>query len=481
MSEFESQKIQLIPFTPPTEWEAQGERLGIKILISSDRLRAYLSLASPQHPQTIGEFLEKCGIKSPLLLEALHDPKVMTEVILQHKPYLFADNTMFLTPVPDVDFHELTPVFNEYIRKRFLEGAEKARLAFTNVRAGQVVFTRFPVEQLEELEATRDVFGTLRAEKRTLIKIKLGSGLVENEDGSVQALENGYLDFNDSAVQVHNKLIIRTLSDWSREALDFVGAVEIGQNVIANFDVKAEGSIVLEGSLEEASLESGDTITLGGGIIGKPEGHTSVKAKTLIKGRYVNNATVFCEHDIELPKGSYHSTIHCYGKLTIEGGPVVGGQAYGANGVLANELGGSSGVKTFVGAGFCTPIPMSLDQLINEREIKKVDMAEWIEKVKPILAAKAQPGGLSDRALAQLKEMLDTITSIKRRIEELGAWIDSHDREACEMARIEVKGEIFPGVTIMINNVSALIQEKMSRVSFRFDPASNAIRARKLK
>ena len=271
------------------------------------------------------------------------------------------------------------------------------------------------------------------------------------------------------------------MSDWSRTALDFVGSVEIGQNVLANFDIKAEGNITLESSLEEASLEAGDTITLGGGIIGKPEGHTSVRAKNGIKGRYVNNASVFCEHDIDLPKGSYHSTIHCYGKLNIEGGPVVGGQVYGAHGVLANELGGSSGVKTFVGAGFCTPIPMSLDQIQNEREIKKVDMAEWIEKAKPILAARAQPGGLSDRALLQLKEMLETITALKQSIEELGIWIESHDREACELARIEVKGDVFPGVTVMINNVSALIQEKMSRVSFRFDPASNAIRARKLK
>ena len=106
------------------------------------------------------------------------------------------------------------------------------------------------------------VAGKMLGEK----KYKIGTGLVpatENNYIYVAQTEGALQVTTDFKISVENKVVIKKDVDLNTGNLNINGTIEIGGSILPGFIVKATGSIIVNQSIEDATVEAGGDIIVG--------------------------------------------------------------------------------------------------------------------------------------------------------------------------------------------------------------------------
>ncbi len=204
--------------------------------------------------------------------------------------------------------------------------------------------------------------------------LELGENVTkeELEDGTIviRASIEGELLSNGKKLDIVSTHTVKGDVDLSVGNIRFPGSVLIGGTVRAGFIVIATGDIKIAGSVEGALLSSDGDIVIQGGV--KGAGKAVLRSKQNIISPFVELATVLSVGNVVLKSALVRSRIKCNGRITFQGdqGRIVGGQIRARDGIEAESLGSSRGVRTHISFGQDYLIGDLIEK--EEKEVEKI-------------------------------------------------------------------------------------------------------------
>lgn len=205
-----------------------------------------------------------------------------------------------------------------------------------------------PVEGADGLK----VDGTpIKAKSVRSAKVAKGLNTRLNEEGTeLQAAVTGHLEFHRDAFQVQPVLEVPGDVDYSTGNINFPGDVHIKGNVREGFSVKAEGSVVVDGLVEAATVEAQGDLLITCGVVG--DNHAILRSGGSIRTKYLENCEIYAENCV-YADCIVTSHVFCDGSVSTMSGPgsIIGGNLTIGECLLARTLGARSGRETELSLG----------------------------------------------------------------------------------------------------------------------------------
>lgn len=242
----------------------------------------------------------------------------------------------------------------------------------------------------------------------------------------------------------------------------FDGTLRVSGDIRTGMSVKVTGDVLVEGTIEAATIEAGGSIVVKGGIIGKSEtGHAepsgtisraSVRCQGAVQARFIENAVVEAGTEVAVESGIRQSDVAAGERIVVGGtsgmGSISGGRSRALLGVRAAVLGAPAGSATIVQVGLNPYADAQRAALEAERR----RLLEEQNKVKQLVAFFAKHperavGDLREKARATLFKSSSDLFELDAKIAELGTQMNP-----AADAVIEAGRRIHGGVTLQVGN-----------------------------
>lgn len=223
-----------------------------------------------------------------------------------------------------------------------------------NIHTGEVICDI--IAPVDGTDGMRVDGKTITAKKGKNPKIPKGRNTSLSEDGMhLIADKDGEILFKDNVFNVNELLTIAHDVDNASGNINFAGDVLIKGDVREGFEVKAEGNITIEGTVEGATVISAGNVIIKRGMTGGGKG--VIKADGMLRCIYLENCNVYAKGNIEVDQVMY-SEVSSDSDIIISGkkGSVTGGKIVAGRGITANVIGAANNpcLKTEIVIG-CTP------------------------------------------------------------------------------------------------------------------------------
>jgi len=194
-------------------------------------------------------------------------------------------------------------------------------------------------------------------------KIHAGGNVKAQGDTFVAAV-GGMVSLAADTLEVRKVLVLN--EDVTRQGgpVEFDGDVRVKSTVCSGAVIKATGNIVLDGAVEDASIEStGGDIRLRRGVAGRNRGR--IVAEGSVTARFAENVTIQAGGDIVIEVGSIRSLLTAEGEIlvTTGRGQLFGGVAVAGGDIKVKRLGVASGLATELVLGLSREDMASLSEL----------------------------------------------------------------------------------------------------------------------
>lgn len=332
-------------------------------------------------------------------------------------------------------------------------------------RKGDVLARIIPADEGDYGE---DVIGN-KIKPREVHKqvLKYGNNIQMSEDRlSISSMVNGHVMLVEDKVFVSDVYEVENV-DISTGNIDFEGSVQVNGNVASNFEVKAKGNVIINGVVEGARIYAEGNIIIARGMNGMSKG--ILKAGGNIVAKFLENANASAEGYIST-ESILHSDVSAGTEITVSGkrGFITGGRIHAGNKVTVKNLGAVMGASTIVEVGVNPQIKMQYMQTQKEvAEIIKV-----IKSVQPVIAnfteKKAKGARFSTDQVNYVKGAIKTLTEKKAELEQKNSLMKELQLmfDPTKKAEIVITGEVYPGTTLIIGDVSRMIQSSFKYCRF---------------
>lgn len=199
-----------------------------------------------------------------------------------------------------------------------------------------------------------------------------------SEDGMhLIATRTGHLEFANDAFHVRALLEIKGDVDYSTGNLDFEGDIHIHGDVREGFEVKASGTVTIDGLVEAATIEAGGDLVISRGVVG--DHRAMLRSKGCVRVKYLENCVLYAGKNVY---ADCIMTSHIFSDdgitVTSGRGSVIGGSLTAAHTIHARMVGAQSGRKTELTLGALPYIQTELQTVEEElavlrKEISKLD------------------------------------------------------------------------------------------------------------
>jgi len=274
---------------------------------------------------------------------------------------------------------------------------------------------------------------------------------------------------SDGTVEVSPKCSIDGDIDHSTGDIEIKGDLTIDGDIRSGFKVSASGNIDIGGTVEEATVIAGGSVTVKGGFVG--EGGGLIKAGGDVFIKFINRQKVVSEGNIEIYEEARGARLSTGGTLLINKGKgiLVGGEVRAATAMEVNTLGSPQNVNTLV-------IVADTSKLIEkiatrQKEIEGLnEKMEEISKKTSFLIKKKKKVGLNEQE-EQLFRKLDklsadiemTIETLRKEIKEAETVIDGLKKSAY----LKVANKTYPGVTMKIAGAVKFYENEREATTFK--------------
>lgn len=289
--------------------------------------------------------------------------------------------------------------------------------------------------------------------------LKFGRNIDLSEDRlSIRSAVDGHVSLVDDKVFVSDVYVVENV-DVSTGNLNFEGSIQVNGDVMANFEVKAGGNIIVNGLVEGAKIFAGGNIIIAKGVNGMSKGY--LKAGGDIMAKFLENARVVAGGFVE-SEAILHSKVSAGTEVRVEGrkGIIVGGYVQAGQKVSAKVIGASMGAATILETGVNPLLKTQytrMQKLVADQEktIKNAEviLATFKEKIKKgiqfnesqVKYMKSVAKLVEDKT-AEMRQMTD-------RMEKMRAMMETQ-----KLSEIIVNNEIYPSTTLIIGDASKTIQ-----------------------
>lgn len=438
----------------------------MKLVVSQDEMRVICRFYPPStdggrmDAQEIIKDLQYRGIRAGIdqeqILLFLKERLYCTDYVLAEgdAPQLGHDATItyyFPTDVTlkpkknedgSVDYHELGTI--------------------SHVRAGDLLASLTPEDPGK---SGRNVFGQeIKPPNVKKLKLSFGHNITLSEDGTkIYSDITGHASLVDDKVFVSDIYEVPADVDNSIGNIDYQGNVYVRGNVKGGFRIMAHGDIIVDGVVEDASLQAGGQIIVKRGIHGKMKGVLQAAGNVVCK--FIENATVISGGYIEAD-AILHSQVSAATEILVSGkkGFITGGVIRAGSLVEATTIGSEMGAATRIEVG----MDPAKKERYNEIQKNMLQLNRDLEQLKPILTTYSQKlsaGEVLGKDKVQYVQQLAVLVQSKQK--ELGEFQEEYERLHLEItqssdARVKVRKSIYSGVTVGISDVSITLREERS-------------------
>jgi len=296
-----------------------------------------------------------------------------------------------------------------------------------------------------------------REQKRRVLKH--GKNIQLSEDGlSISSMVDGHVMLVDNDVFVSDVYTVENV-DTSTGNIEYSGSVQINGNVASNYVVSASGNVIINGVVEGAQITAGGNIIIARGVNGMGKG--VLKAGGNVVAKFIENATVEAKGYVNA--GSIlHSNVNAGTEIEVEGkrGFITGGHVQAGNQITVKTLGAPMGASTVVEVGVDPKIKIAYTQL--QKEV--TELVKVLKNGQAVIANFAEKRAKGVRfSEDQIKYVRDIAQKLEGQKVELAAKSKEMEdyRQHFDLqtrAKVVVKGEVHPGTTIIIGELSMVVQ-----------------------
>ncbi|MBQ7934533.1 MAG: DUF342 domain-containing protein [Lachnospiraceae bacterium] len=297
--------------------------------------------------------------------------------------------------------------------------------------------------------------------------LKFANNIELSEDRlSIRSKVNGHVMLVDDKVFVSDVYEVENV-DISTGNIDFEGSVQINGNVASNFVVKAGGNVIINGVVEGAYVKAGGNIIIARGMNGMSKG--TLEADGDIVAKFIENATVTAGGYVHT-EAILHSHVTAGTEIEVTGkkGFITGGHVQAYNRIQVKTLGATLGTSTIVEVGINPQVKQEYIDL--QKDIGEV--AKVIKSTQPIISnfleKKAKGARFTEDQVKYIKNMAVLLETKKKELAEknkrmlsLQSMIDLQRK-----AEVVVQGVVYGGTTIIIGDVSTVLQSSYQYCKF---------------
>lgn len=305
-----------------------------------------------------------------------------------------------------------------------------------------------------------DVLGN-RIKPREVKKanLKYSNNIELSEDRmSITSKVNGHVMLVENKVFVSDVYEVENV-DLSTGNIEFEGSVQVNGNVTSNCVVKAGGNVIINGIVEGAHIWAGGNIIIARGMNGMTKG--TLQAGGNIVAKFLENTKA--QADGYINAGSIlHSDAIAGTEIVVSGkrGFITGGHVQATKRIEVKTLGAVLGAPTVVEVGVSPKIKAEYAQL--QKEVK--DIVREIKNAQPVITnfteKRAKGVRFSEEQLKYVKQTAELLKAKKEELETKSSMMQELQLafDPKEKACVKVTGEVYPGTTIIIGDVSMNVQ-----------------------
>ncbi len=353
-----------------------------------------------------------------------------------------------------IDFHE---------RRRFTRVASGERIALWRPAVEGQPGRGVDGSRIEPPPVSQVPFA--RGENVELVPVADGGLEIRATLEGVTSLERG------NRVAVTDVLRVEGDVDYSVGNIETSGMVVIRGSVRSSFTVRAGRGITIQGTIEDAIVETGGDLRVGRGILGGEFGHVKVGGNLQL--HHAQNARIECAGDVDFGDADLGSTIRCGGELrAVEShGRLSGGDYEAVGGVVARELGPALGAPPRLRVG----VDGALEDHIVELEMRLAALDE--HDAEDALVYQGQETLSRERA-AELRKRIAQRFEVRSALAELRERRAAFDAERVEPVQptITVQKALYAGVRLVLRGARLEIHDQLGPRRFVFDREEFALR-----
>ena len=306
--------------------------------------------------------------------------------------------------------------------------------------------------------------------------LEFGHNIEISEDRrKITSMVDGHVSMVDTKVFVSDVYEVENV-DLSTGNIDFEGSVQVKGNVSSNFSIRAGGNVIISGVVEGAYIEAGGNIIIARGMNGMAKG--SLKAGGNIVAKFLENTTASAEGYVST-ESILHSDVTASTEIQVTGkrGFITGGHVRAGQKIEVKTLGATLGAPTVVEVG--VDPEKKAEYMRLQKEISEI--VKNIRNIQPVLVNFAEKRSKGVRftpdqinyirnSAATMETQKKSLDEKNRRMQELQLEFNPQER-----AMVLVKGEVYPGTTIIIGDSS--MQVKSTYQYCRFERIEGDVKA----
>lgn len=435
-----------------------------RVRISDDDMQAFLYIADDikndyDNEEIVRQFLNEKGVSYGIIEENL---KELLEKQLYNREIMIAKGTQ---PQNGVDGY--------YEYKFNLDFSKKPKIR----PDGTVDYWSIKmVETVEEGQVIAiyhkaypgtdgmNVKGKMVLAKRGRDQVPLrGKGFERSEDGNIYtALINGKIEMMNGRVTILPVYEVNGDVDLSVGNIDFRGDVIIHGGVCSGVNIKATGTVTIDGIVEGAQIEAGKDVVLRSGVMGASR--ASIISRGNITAKFFEYTKVHANGSIQADV-FLNCKVSCGGSIVLDGkkASIVGGDVWAIESISVHTLGSDGEVKTKVRIGNDAAVVRRISILRNKIKVEQENLQKIEEGLKLLQNVKNDP-----RRTELLRVKIRDSALLADDTAELEKLENQVER--AKGGNISVKGKVYPGVCVEMDELRVNVKEEQHNLEFVKNP-----------
>ena len=301
-----------------------------------------------------------------------------------------------------------------------------------------------------------DVLGmALPAErgKDTSLRAGINTSFADPEDTVLQADYDGHVKLKPGfEVMVDTVFRVAEDVDYSTGDIDVNGDLIVEKDVRSGFRIKATGSVLVCGTVEDAYIEAGGDVQVKGGFIGSGKGAIYAEGNVIL--RFIHNQRVVAGLNIHIGEEALHADLKAGAALIISSGhgSLIGGQAEAKTYAEICYVGNPKGVYSSLTVARTEFIDQKMDNLLFRLSEAEGLLVSVIDKLAGISNQIFHSGWTEDLRIQYRRHenrmaVLNTgIMELNEQVDALKLELDDYTRESF----IKVTRKTYPGTRLKI-------------------------------
>lgn len=309
-----------------------------------------------------------------------------------------------------------------------------------------------------------DIFGEkVIAAKIKEVKPPRGQNIFQSKDNPNHIVSkiDGHIVLTNDGIVITDTYNVRGDVDFSTGHLKSKGSLNVRGNVITGFNLEMSKNVKINGYVKDSSIIAGGDVSIHGGFSGK--GNGKIVSGGNVCARFIRNQKVYSRGNITIDKEVVDSELFAKNEISYRNNEavVVGGHLIAGGDIKISTAGHEFSVATILEVGY----DYDLVRQVKEMEVVLISLKKEIANLKAQFSEH-----MSKNFLMNFQNKNKEYEALVKERSNLREQIKSGSE-----SKVEISGDIYPGVRIVIKGHKLEIKELMHSKKFVYSSKEDKI------